>query len=481
MTQASGRRVCIISQTYVTQEPRVLRQIRTFQERGWQITVAGHPGTLAVPDDWDFHDMTFRPPSAAGIATSDSYELGPSRKRDTAGDKHAVPSANGRLRALYRRLFGAATPVAAQDLAKAPKTPASEADATSEVAAASVLRQQLFDLDAPRALTLAEAKTIYFAEPEHSYFRDTLAQSIPCVDLVVAHDWHTLPLAEVLAERWNVEIVADIHEYAVEQYAYTPGSMEERYFRQISRPMIQRFHSEYFHRIRAISTVCDGISEQLKIDHHLLKKPAVARSTPFYSQQNFKITGETVEVLYHGLVNHTRHLEVGIESLALWRPEFTFVIRGPGPESYISKLKSLAEELGVASRVRFDGPVPFDALIPTAAQSDVGYLAFLNFSRQRQFASPNKFFEYIMAGLAVAVMDVQELTPVINRAGNGTLIDAFDPQSIANAINGLTRERIDLQKRNSLALARELCWEREQESMIAAYGLAELEEGLRAV
>lgn len=479
MTSSSGRRACIISQTFVTQEPRVLRQIKTLQERGWQVTVVGYPGTLPIPGDWDFHDLTFRPPTPADPVGAHVAPPDPTASDVSAAEDIRPPRTVGdRLRAVYRRLVATGrTP--ALEVAQAATSSADEDEAISEVAAASILRQQLVDLDAPRELTLAEAKTIYFAEPEHSFFRDVLMQSIARPDLVVAHDWHTLPLARVLAARWNAEVVADIHEYAVEQYAHAAGSSADRYFRHITRPMIERFHGEYFNKIRAISAVSNGIAEQLQRDHHLPQRPTVVRSTPFFSRQNFRPTGETIEVLYHGLVNHTRHLEVGIKSLALWRPEFTFVIRGPGPESYFEELRICATELGVADRVRFEAAIPFDALVSTAAQSDVGYLALLNFSRQRQFASPNKFFEYIMAGLAIVVMDFPELAPIINRADNGALIESFDPQSIAKAVNGLTRERIDLCKQNSLALAHELCWEREQEKMIAAYGLAEIEERSR--
>ena len=41
-------------------------------------------------------------------------------------------------------------------------------------------------------------------------------------------------------------------------------------------------------------------------------------------------------------------------------------------------------------------------------------------------------------------------------------------ESIAKAINELSRERIDQYKRNSLIAARELCWERESAKLVTA-------------
>ena len=51
---ARRRRVCIISLTSVVQEPRVLRQIRAFLDKGWLVTVVGYGHGKQIPDTWDF-------------------------------------------------------------------------------------------------------------------------------------------------------------------------------------------------------------------------------------------------------------------------------------------------------------------------------------------------------------------------------------------------------------------------------------------
>lgn len=440
-------RVLIISDSYVTQEPRVLRQVRTFAERSWAISIAGYPGRLAIPASWDFHDLTVPP----------QYAMAPASAATSAPMQHT-----SRPRQLIekgkRLLLGAGRQPAAR-----PERSTSE------------LITSLIETEPPRGITHDEALEIFFKEPKHVYFRDVLVPAIPRPDLVVTHDYHTLPLAECVARQWQVPFVIDIHEYAVEQYNYLEGSPQQRYFRHVTRPLIEDFHATYFPRARGITTVCEGISRQLLVDHLLAQTPAVVRSTPFYSEQPFRPTGETIDVLYHGIVQPNRHLEVGIRSLALWRPEFRFTIRGPGPTDYIDGLKELARSLDVADRLSIEPPVPFDDLIGVANRSDVGYLAFMNFSRQRQFASPNKYFEYIMAGLALVVMDTPELAPNVRQHNIGRLIREFTPEAIAAAINGLDRRSIDAAKQASLKLAKELNWEQEQHRMIAAYGLPELE------
>ncbi len=468
-------RVCIVSATYVTQEPRVLRQIRTFQERGWQVSVVGFPGRLPVPESWDFHDITMPAVILPETAASE------------APAEPVVPAAkNGR--SFLAKLAAFIYWRAAQPCARSARTIWTElcrlahrwrqngtvADANVQSARRS-LAETLYELERPRQLSSAEAHEIFFATTQNAFIRDKVTGAVPQADLVIAHDYMTMPFAGPLAERMQASFVVDIHEYAVEQYHFERNSAEERYFSHVTRPMIEALHRDYFPKARALSAVSEGISRQIQIDYALPVAPTVIRSTPFYNEHPFHPTGEVIEVMYHGLVNGSRHLEVGIRSLPLWRPEFRLTIRGPGPEDYIETLKTLAAELGVEDRLSIEPPVPFDEIVMTANRADIGYLALMNFSRQRQFVSPNKFFEYVMAGLALVVMDFPDLAPTVRATGIGRLIEEFTPEAIATAINSFDRPAIDAAKHASLALARDLCWEREQERMVAAYGLASLE------
>ena len=52
------------------------------------------------------------------------------------------------------------------------------------------------------------------------------------------------------------------------------------------------------------------------------------------------------------------------------------------------------------TRVRLAPPVPMTSLVQEAAGFDIGLFALPRSSRHNELALPNKFFEYIMAGLA---------------------------------------------------------------------------------
>lgn len=81
---------------------------------------------------------------------------------------------------------------------------------------------------------------------------------------------------------------------------------------------------------------------------------------------------------------------------------------------------------------------------------------------------PNKFFEYVNAGLALCVSDCPDMAELLNRHDLGVLMKSTSPDDIARAINSLDRAGIDRFKRHSIAAAETLCWEAEQEKLLRA-------------
>ena len=68
------------------------------------------------------------------------------------------------------------------------------------------------------------------------------------------------------------------------------------------------------------------------------------------------------------------------------------------------------------------------ALVREAAAFDIGFFALPGHSRHNEFALPNKFFEYIMAGLALCVTDLPEMARLIRRHMLGVTFRSLDPR-----------------------------------------------------
>lgn len=407
-TRTGSPTAWIISYTGVSDEPRVLRQAQALLEAGWQVVVAGFEGRSPRPTEWTFISLANRPRSRAlpyRLALRLQYELG---KILYIHARHVAPLARLGARLAYFSLAN--------------------------------WRQNHFEV-----LRLAER--LPDLEP----------------DLIVAHDYHTVGPAHALARRFRAPWVIDAHEYARGQYMHDPEWVRD------GRLFTTALQDYYFARADAVTTVCDGIADLLNAEQTLRRPVTTIRSVPSLQRQTFRPVGDTITVLYHGIIAEDRGLRRAIESMPLWRPEFRFVVRGDGPLAVADELRTLARRLGVANRLTIEPPVSFAEIVPAANKADIGYFAQEDISPQKRFTLPNKFFEYMMAGLALCVSDLPEMARLVRKHHLGVLVPEFTPDAIANAINGFTRERIESFKRASLAASEQLHWDAEKQVMLELF------------
>lgn len=280
----------------------------------------------------------------------------------------------------------------------------------------------------------------------------------------LANDWTMLPLAARLAREKGGIYCYDTHEFAAEEYGDNPS------WRLWRRPMVCALEREFIGRAAVVSAVSTGIAERLRRLYPLAAASLTIRNTPNFESVAFHPTSpDRIRALYHGIVTPGRGLEATIDSVAAWRPEFDLTIRGPGEEPYLASLRKRISERGFTDRIILAPPVPMTALVREAAAYDIGFFALPGSSRHNEFALPNKFFEYIMAGLALCLTDLPEMSRLVREYRLGVSFRSIDPEAIAAAINGLDPASIDRYKRNALAAVHELCWERESERLVGAY------------
>jgi glycosyltransferase involved in cell wall biosynthesis len=400
------RTAWIISYTGVSNEPRVRRQADALLGDGWRVVVCGFDGHTRRPEEWTY------------IRLPETDVLAP------------------KMRMILQLLRGVGA-VAAAYLKPAIVARCGALLSHSCTAHWLTIRQHLLHI-----------------AREHPELKP---------DLVIAHDYFTGDVGYALAHQSQARLSIDCHEYAVEQSSHDP-----RWVRW-HQPCVRFVEDYYLRRADLVTTVCDGIADLLNAEHRLRRRVLVVRSVPLCQPQPFRPTGERIRVLYHGAIWHVRQLHVAIESMHLWRPEFDLVLRGDGDPAYIAELRRLIGRYGLEDRVFFEPAVPFDRIVPEANRADIGYLSYHNFSRQIEFALPNKFFEYVMAGLALCVSGFTEMGRLTRRYELGKLIPQHDPQAIAETINSFTRDEIDRCKKASVEAAKELNWDHEKRGLLAAY------------
>lgn len=286
-------------------------------------------------------------------------------------------------------------------------------------------------------------------------------------DVYHCHDLNTLPLGYMAKRRHGGKLVYDAHELTTE-LAY------------ISRPekmgwwVLERFLIR-----RADEVIATGTYRA----EYLAKKYRVAAPTIILNcpplpaaeahnralQDKLGLTdGRVPVVLYQGgfipgrgldnLVLAAAHLDRGV-----------LVLMGWGPLE--AELRSLVEKMGLERRVYFTEPVAPDRVVYYCMSASVGVVITLRTSLNNYYATPNKLYEYMHAGLPVVSSDFPALKEVVEEYGLGCTFDPDEPESIAAAINRVLadEQRYDTMKRNALGAARIFNWETESKKLLEIY------------
>ena len=289
-------------------------------------------------------------------------------------------------------------------------------------------------------------------------------------DFFHAHDLNTLPVAAAAARTTGAKLIYDSHELYPE--VSTLSRLESRVWKTLERRLIRRADQ--------VITVCESIADELS-SRYSVPKPLILLNCPprtnLPAQKGPNVlraaTGlsETDEpiVLYQGgfathrglpeLVEAARHFHCGILVLMGWG-------------KLEAQLSAQIKDLGLSDRVIMIGPAAPSELASYTVGADLGVIPYQAVGLNNYYTTPNKLFEYILAGLPVAGSRFPELRRVIDGYGLGTMFDPNDPQDIALAINYMLDNPAAMaeMRANTARAADELTWENQAAKLLAAYG-----------
>lgn len=159
-------------------------------------------------------------------------------------------------------------------------------------------------------------------------------------------------------------------------------------------------------------------------------------SPPAALARQWRTAGRTV-VVYAGALGRPNHVESLVRAMALQRDEgvnSAAVIVGRGELE--GRLRELVQELGLADRVALFGQIPKKAVLTLLQEASAGYISLRPEPLFRFGVSPNKLFDYMLAGLPV-IFAVQAGNDPVREAGCGVSVDPGDPAAISEGIRAL--------------------------------------------
>jgi glycosyltransferase involved in cell wall biosynthesis len=178
--------------------------------------------------------------------------------------------------------------------------------------------------------------------------------------------------------------------------------------------------------------------------------------------------------LYQGYLQPNRGLHLLVQAAPFLESDTVIVMLGQGFKETPTQLQTLITNEGVADRVKILPPVPYEELLDWTASADIGLAVFPpDYSLSIQKCLPNKFFEYLMAGLPVISTKLDAIAEAIGTYDVGKVVPSLAPEDLVAAINEMLADHDGLARMsaNALAVARlEFYWEKESQKLIHLYG-----------
>jgi glycosyltransferase involved in cell wall biosynthesis len=103
------------------------------------------------------------------------------------------------------------------------------------------------------------------------------------------------------------------------------------------------------------------------------------------------------------------------------------------------------------------------------ASASVGIAYIDNPSMNDRLCLPNKFFEYIMAGLPVIVNDAPEVKAIVEQHKIGIVLSELSAASLGQGLDRISQMDHQQLTANLHNAAAEFCWERQAVTMLDAY------------
>jgi glycosyltransferase involved in cell wall biosynthesis/SAM-dependent methyltransferase len=287
----------------------------------------------------------------------------------------------------------------------------------------------------------------------------------------VANDLPVLPAAAVAAAQTGAALVYDAHELFP----------EIGYYSAEQRDLYSAVEADLIKDCALVTTINRSIAEEMARRYDITV-PAVILNAPAGTSASgvmppdgalrlqLKIPAEKRILLYQGGLALYRNLENLVAAMGMVQSE-NIVLVMMGPDAGLREaLEAIARESGeIERRVQFCDAVPQRELLAYTAGADVGIVPYPAVDLNSRYCTPNKLFEYIVAGVPILANDLPELRKFVQDNGFGQVHSLEGPAAIAAAIDAIFR--CDLRPyRDRLAARRdEFAWEAQAKRLVELY------------
>jgi len=276
-------------------------------------------------------------------------------------------------------------------------------------------------------------------------------------DAYLANNWDSLPIAALAAKENGSKLVLDIHE------SY------DTWYWGLSKVVIRWVFRKYAPTVNASTAVVSQIADQ-HCEFGL--NPIVLLNAPVLPAERIihkKTNDNKIRLIHQGVASATRRTDLMIKTIALCDHRYELHLVFTNHQSrYVARLLRLSSQIA-PGRVFFHPPYPPQEIVQKIAEYDVGFFPLVPTNYNYLIALPNKFFEFIAAGLAVCIGPSPSMAEIINQFHCGLVVPSFEPEVLAETLNQTISVQWDEMKQASLLASRELNADIEMKKLTDVY------------
>ncbi|MED1603614.1 glycosyltransferase [Alkalihalophilus marmarensis] len=298
--------------------------------------------------------------------------------------------------------------------------------------------------------------------------RDYIDKEKLSIHAVHAHDLNTLSAGYKLANLHKSKLIYDSHELFNEMSGRN----------ELDRKVGYREEGKLIEKIDSLIVVNPYIANLFEQRYGKLST-TIIQNIPLvelgeeldeaphnnYWRETYKLTDDDIILLYQGGINPERGLEECIEALTLLPSIYKLVLLGDGRLK--NKLIESAKEHQLDDRVFFHKQVPAAHVHWYTKQADVGLVMYRNLSKNNYYSSPNKIFEYLLAGIPTVASDHPGKNYLIKKEETGVCIEET-PEAIKDGVLHVISHYEEI-KKTCLIKRHNYTWEKEQQKLIQMY------------
>ena len=281
-------------------------------------------------------------------------------------------------------------------------------------------------------------------------------------DVIHCHDLQMLPCAVILKKRFGSKLIYDAHEYET----------EVKSLKGFRKKLYKKAEYLCLKKVDSIITVSNSIANEYARLYNIAK-PHLVLNCPRYEEQkkknlfreNLSIRADQTVFLYQGGLDKGRGIELLLEAFSgLGSDKNVLVCMGYGPLEQL-----IQEKARTCNTIYFHPAVSPSVLLNYTSSADYGILFYEDTCLNHRYCSPNKIFEYLMAGLPVLTSNLYEMKRLVETVGVGIVANENTVKGFKQAVTNSLQQDYETIKRNVFEARKKYCWEEQEKVLEEVY------------